>query len=107
MVMSTLGGPEQNSTQVMSVGGRRGAETRGECFGVDEFLFLSGETCAFPGMGKAGKWLQAAGAAETDGFALAGWDDGAGHRPLLDFISALLINVAQVKPFLERQELVA
>ena len=40
-------------------------------------------------MGKAGKWLWAAGAAEPDGFALVGWDDGAGHRPVLDFFFLL------------------
>lgn len=100
--MSTPGGPEQNSSRVMSAGGRMGVETRGELFRADEFLLLSGETCGFLGMGKAGKRLQAAGAAECDGFALVGWIDGAGHRPMLDFSSALLSNVAKVNPFLER-----
>lgn len=54
-----------------------GAETRGERFGADEFLLLSGETCGFSGTGKAGKRLRAAGAAEPGGFASVGWDDGA------------------------------
>lgn len=104
-LMSTPGGPEQNSTQVTSVGGRRGAEAREEHFGADGFLLLSGETCGFPGMGKAGKQLWAAGAAEMDGFALVGWDGGGGHRPLLGFSSGLLIWAAKAKLFLERRAL--
>lgn len=55
-------------------------------------------------MGKFMTW--AAGAAEPDGFASVGWDDGAGHRPALNFSSVLLINITKVKPFLQRQELV-
>lgn len=101
-LMSMPGGPEQNSTQVTSGGGRRGAEAREEHFGADGFLLLSGETCGFPGMGKAGKWLWVAGAAEVDGFALVGWDGEAGHRPLLSFSSGPLICRAKAKPFLER-----
>lgn len=102
-MVSAPGGPEQNSAWVMSVGGRTGAGARRGRFGADEFLLFSAESRGFPGMGKAGKRLRAAGAAEMDGFA---WHDGEGHRLVLNFSSALLINVAKVKPFLERQALV-